>query len=67
MSFETRSTTAICDCADCRQYRLWRTEGTDEWQPKREGWDAWSTTTEPAAVDADAVDLDFPAEPASSF
>ena len=60
-------TAAICDCADCRQYRLWRAEGTDEWQPKREGPDGWSAATEPAVADADAVELDVPEEPAPSF
>jgi hypothetical protein len=58
---------AFCDCADCRQYRLWRAEGTDEWQPKREDWDAWATATDPAAVERDAAERDLLAEPISSF
>jgi hypothetical protein len=68
VSHETRSTiAALCDCADCRQYRLWRAEGTDEWQPPREGWDAWSMTTDPAAVERDAAERDRSAEPVSSL
>jgi hypothetical protein len=68
VSHETRSTiAALCDCADCRQYRLWRAEGTDEWQPPREGWDAWSMTTDPAGVERDAAERDRSAEPVSSL
>jgi hypothetical protein len=63
-----RSTIAAnCDCAECRQYRLWRAEGTDEWQPKREDWDAWSTATNPAADDRDGVNRDLATEPVSQF
>jgi hypothetical protein len=63
-----RSTIAAnCDCAECRQYRLWRAEGTDEWQPKREDWDTWSEATDPAAAGLDAAAADFAAEPVSQF
>jgi hypothetical protein len=32
-----------CDCADCRRYRVWQSEGVDDWQPERDGWSAWTT------------------------
>lgn len=37
-----------CDCGDCRDYRLWRVEGTDEWEPNAERRDV-------ALVSADAA------------
>jgi hypothetical protein len=52
MNEGARSTVAThCECPDCRQYRLWRAEGTDEWQPRRDGSNAPSV-----AIDVDAVD-----------
>jgi hypothetical protein len=51
---------AQCECADCRQYRLWRVEGNDEWQPDRDGWNARSM-----GVDAFAVDIDAAADAGS--
>jgi hypothetical protein len=57
----------MCDCADCRTYRVWRAEGTDEWQPNSEGWDTWSTATDPSAVDGDTTDTYSPADALTSF
>ena len=56
----------MCDCADCRTYRVWRAEGTDEWQPKPEGWETWPAATESSADD-DTADTYSPAEALSSF
>jgi hypothetical protein len=47
---------AQCECADCRQYRLWRVGGTDEWQPDLDDWNARS-----AAIDA-YVDVGEPTD-----
>jgi hypothetical protein len=52
--------TGACGCADCREYRLWRTEGTDEWQPRSEAWDAWSASPVASQTSADSS-LDRPA------
>jgi hypothetical protein len=58
---------AQCDCPDCRHYRLWRAEGTDEWQPDANGWNPRSAAVEPyAAVDVDAI-VDPPTTMASSL
>ena len=46
---------ASCDCADCRQYRLWRAEGTDEWQPDGASWHDRSAAADAYAVDVDGV------------
>ncbi len=32
------TTGARCGCGDCREYRLWRIERADEWEPTRD-WD----------------------------
>jgi hypothetical protein len=42
-----------CDCADCRNYRVWETEGTEDWEPERDGWSAWTTTS--TSVDAETA------------
>jgi hypothetical protein len=46
---------AQCACADCRQYRLWRAEGTDEWQPDGDRWNVRSAPAEAYAADATAT------------
>jgi hypothetical protein len=45
---------AVCECADCRQYRLWRAEGSDEWLPDPDAWKARAMAFEPGVIDQDA-------------
>jgi hypothetical protein len=51
---------SVCECADCRRYRVWRAEGTDEWQPENDAWAGFpmADRDQPdARVSADAVDV----------
>ncbi|MFL5681080.1 MAG: hypothetical protein ACJ77B_10820 [Chloroflexota bacterium] len=48
-----------CDCVDCRMYRVWETEGTDDWQPQPDGWSAWSVTSADAAPAASEAPRGF--------
>jgi hypothetical protein len=52
---EVVTVAATCDCADCRQFRVWRAEGTDEWQPDADEWTARSMSTAPNGIDVDAI------------
>jgi hypothetical protein len=56
-----------CECPDCRQYRLWRAEGTDEWQPRRDGSNAPSAPTDLDAADSMAARESQPVESLSSL
>jgi hypothetical protein len=47
-----------CECADCRQYRLWRAEGTEEWQPDRDTAEWQSMARESYGVDTETPDAD---------
>lgn len=47
-----------CGCADCREYRRWRVEGTDEWQPKPDAWES-SAASSAATSGRDVNSVDW--------
>jgi hypothetical protein len=48
---------SVCECADCRRYRVWRLEGTDEWQPESDAWTGF-----PMMLDGDRADARMSAD-----
>ncbi|HKG57549.1 MAG TPA: hypothetical protein VKA85_09890 [Candidatus Limnocylindrales bacterium] len=49
-TWQTDDTAWGCDCADCRMYRVWETEGTDDWEPRPDGWTAWAAPSDGSAA-----------------